>query len=107
MSIDLRSVTGKVIDPALKPPGVKKEMRQQGGGDLPVSDSVEITDVASRLKQAAEAMATGAVIDTALVSRVADALQAGAYEINAERIAEKIIELEGQLPGLEAVNGSE
>ncbi len=107
MSIDLRSITGKVMDPTLKTSAGKKEMPQQGKGKSPVSDSVEITDVATRLKQAAEAMASGALVDTDLVSRVADSLQAGTYEIDAERIAEKLIEMEGQLPGLEVVNGSE
>ncbi len=107
MSIDLRSITGKTVDPTLKPSAAGKEARQHGGERSSVSDSVQITDVATRIKQAAEAMATGVVIDTDLVSRVANALQSGTYEIDAERIAEKIVELEGQLPGLEAVNEAE
>ncbi len=104
MSIDLRSVTGKAVDPTAKPSASRKQARPQGDNKSPSSDLVELTDVAARLKQAEEAMVTGNVINTDLVARVAGALQSGTYEIDAEHIAEKMIEMERRLPDLAAID---
>jgi|GEM_PF-2000249 len=107
MSIDLRTITGKAVDPPAKPSPSRKETRSQAGDSPPASDSVQLTDVAAKLKQAQEALAAGSVIDTDLVARVADALQSGSYKIDAEQIAEKMIEMERQLPGAEGMTLSE
>lgn len=98
MPIDLRPVPGKVIDPATgKPAALRPNLPQQADGRTEASDSVALTDAAARLKQAQAALASAAVINTELVARVAGMLQAGTYEIDAEHIAEKIIEMERQL----------
>lgn len=98
MPIDLRPVTGKAIDPAPgKPTALRPDASQKTDGRTAESDSIALTDAASRLKQAQAALASAAVVDTELVARVAGMLQAGTYEIDAEHIAEKIIEMERQL----------
>ncbi len=98
MPIDLRSVTGRAIDPATgKPAALRPNSTQQTDDRSAESDSVVLTETAARLKQAQAALASAAVVDTELVARVAAMLQAGTYEIDAERIAEKIIEIERQL----------
>ncbi len=98
MPIDLRPVTGGVIDPATgKPAALRPSSTQKTDGRTAESDSVALTDTAARLKQAQAALASAAVIDAELVARVANQLAAGTYEIDAEHIAEKIIEMERQL----------
>lgn len=98
MPIDLRPVTGRVIDPATgKPAALRPSSPQKADGRTAESDSVALTEAAARLKQAQAALTSAAVVDTELVARVAAMLQAGTYEIDAEHIAEKIIEMERQL----------
>lgn len=105
MSIDLRTITGKLVDTAGGPVAPRKTEAKKTSHQPPSSDSLALTDTVTRLKQAEQALGSGSVIDTALVARVAEALQAGTYEIDAERIAEKIIELESQFPNLEDKDG--
>ncbi len=98
MTIDLRALTGRAVGSTV---GGAETARKTEGKKKPqqnASDSLALTDVASRLMEAERALGSGSVVDMALVSRVAQALQDGSYEIDAERIAEKILELESRLP---------
>jgi negative regulator of flagellin synthesis FlgM len=97
MPIDLRPVTSKAIDPVTGKPASPHTSAPQRTDGRTESDSVALTDAAARLKQAQKALANTAVIDIELVTRVANQLAAGTYEIDAEHIAEKIIEMERQL----------
>ncbi|WP_022949434.1 flagellar biosynthesis anti-sigma factor FlgM [Methylohalobius crimeensis] len=95
MPIDLRPIIGKAIDPATDKSTVSRKHAPQNTDNRSRElDSVALTDTAARLKQA---MASGAVINTALIERVAGQLEAGTYEIDAEHIAEKMIEMERRL----------
>ncbi len=62
------------------------------GGDL-----VKLTDTASSLQQIEKQMASEPAVDPARVAAVKDALAAGDYKIDAERVAEKFIEVERAL----------
>ncbi|MCX8048205.1 MAG: flagellar biosynthesis anti-sigma factor FlgM [Methylohalobius sp.] len=99
MPIDLRSVTGKAVVPISDKSQTPRAnaLPKSETGQTAEADSLALTDIASRLKQAQAALANAPVIDLELVARVANQLEAGTYEINAERIAEKIIEMERQL----------
>ncbi len=98
MTIDLRALTGRAVDSAVGGPNAARKTEGKKNPQQTASDSVALTDMASRLMEAEQALGSGSVVDMALVSRVAQALQEGSYEIDAERIAEKILELESRLP---------
>jgi negative regulator of flagellin synthesis FlgM len=97
MPIDLRPVTSKAIDPATGKPQTRALSAAQESEKRAESDAVELTDAATRLKQAQAALASAEVVDTERVARVAQQLALGTYEIDAERIAEKLIEMELEL----------
>ncbi|GAB6067186.1 hypothetical protein JCM13664_05040 [Methylothermus subterraneus] len=97
MPIDLRPVTGKAIEPAPGKPQATRPSVSPRPENQTESDAVALTEAAARLKQAQAALASAAVVDTELVARVAQQLASGTYRIDAERIAEKIIEMERQL----------
>ncbi len=99
MTIDLRALIGRGVGSTVGGTETTRKMEAKKNPQQPASDSLALTDVASRLMAAERALGSGSVVDMALVSRVAQALEDGSYEIDAERIAEKILELEAQLPG--------
>ncbi len=97
MPIDLRPVIGQAIDLATGKPQARASSALQRSEDRAEADSVELTAAATRLKQAQAALASVGVVDIERVARVAQQLAAGTYKIDAERIAEKLIEMELEL----------
>lgn len=63
------------------------------------SDSVTLTDSAMRLQRLAQAVADAPVADSNRISSVKDALAKGEYRVNAERVADKILQAERELIG--------
>ncbi|MGE3600032.1 MAG: flagellar biosynthesis anti-sigma factor FlgM [Dehalococcoidia bacterium] len=63
------------------------------------SDSVTLTDNAMRLQRLAQAVADTPVADSSRISSVKDALAKGEYRVNAERVADKILQAERELIG--------
>ncbi len=97
MTINLRRVTGK-LEPANTGPQAPRKTGTGAGARRHDTDSLALTDAAARLKAAEQALSRADVIDMARVTRVANALQDGSYQIDAEQIAEKLLELDSQLP---------
>jgi negative regulator of flagellin synthesis FlgM len=62
------------------------------------NDSVAITAMAQGIKKAFESSSSGAIVDINRVAAVKKALTDGSYQINAERIAEKMIQYEKLMP---------
>ncbi len=62
----------------------------------PSKDSVDITQVARGLTKAFESSKATSVINEERVNAVRKALEEGTYPINADRIAEKMIQIEKQ-----------
>jgi negative regulator of flagellin synthesis FlgM len=62
------------------------------------TDSVQITDTASHLATAEQALTEVPVISQERVTVISDALAAGLYKISPERIANKLLQIERQLP---------
>jgi flagellar biosynthesis anti-sigma factor FlgM len=58
-----------------------------------------LTDAGSILQNAERLVAALPVVDTNRVSVIATSLDRGSYIVDAERVAEKIIEFEQGLPG--------
>lgn len=99
MNIEIRSVTGA-------PRGISS--RQESSKQAPVSPdtteksqasvSVELSSTAHSLGAAKHAHGDFSIVDKQHVSEVSNALEKGEYQIDAKNAAEKIIELEKQLP---------
>lgn len=58
------------------------------------SDTVSLTDMASRLKSLEQKLATQPEVDQAHVNRVRDAISNGEFRINPERVADKMMDFE-------------
>lgn len=81
-----------------KPPTGNNPNGDISNGRQNGADSVEITTVARELKNALTSMSSTPVIDTKRVEAVRTALANGNYRIDAETIAEKMIQMERSLP---------
>lgn len=95
----IESITGRTHTPPTlktiqKTDSEKKEVIKSAEGN----DSIVITAMAQRIKKAFEASASVTIIDIDRVAAVKKALADGSYQVNAERIAEKMIEYEKLMP---------
>jgi negative regulator of flagellin synthesis FlgM len=67
-------------------------------GGTSATDSVQITDTASYLVTAEQALSDVPVVNSGRVAEISDALAAGTYEISPERIANQLLQFERLLP---------
>jgi negative regulator of flagellin synthesis FlgM len=67
-------------------------------GGTNATDSVQITETASHLVTAEQALADVPVINQARVTQISNSLAAGTYKVSPERIANKLLQFERQLP---------
>lgn len=71
--------------------------RSQSGdsaGTSAQADTVHLTDMASRLKSLEQKLANQPDIDQSHVDRVRDALSRGQYQIDPDRVADKMMDFE-------------
>ncbi len=76
----------------------------EAGSSAGAADKVNLTDSARALQEASRA-GDSAPIDTAKVERVRQALAAGTYQANPERIADRMLSLDSQIAGAKPVSG--
>jgi negative regulator of flagellin synthesis FlgM len=76
----------------------------EAGSGAGAADKVNLTDSARALQQASRA-GDSSPIDTAKVERVRQALAAGTYQVNPERIADGLLSLDSQIAGAKPVSG--
>lgn len=77
--------------------GQANPQQSQPGATAPAGtpgDAVSFTNTAEQLRQAEQALANQPVVDNHKVESVRDQIAAGSFEINAPRIAEKMIQME-------------
>ncbi len=72
-------------------------VKQQETGRPSTVDTVSLTDTAARLRQMENTLANLPVVDNQRVESVRRALADGTFEVNPERIAEKMLNLEKDL----------
>jgi negative regulator of flagellin synthesis FlgM len=72
--------------------------QSQSTGATSTADSVQITDTASHLVTAEQALSEVPVINQGRVAAISDALAAGTYEISPDRIANQLLRFEQLLP---------
>lgn len=64
------------------------------GTPSPVSDSVSLTDTAARLRSLEASLAELPEVDSERVAAIQQAIEDGSYQINAESIADKLLNFE-------------
>lgn len=95
----IESITGKPVGTPLP---AKSAVKDSGGlKEAPANgvsaDTVEITAAAQDIKSATVASAAASVVNEDRVAAIKAAVQEGRYQVNAERVAGKIVEFEKQL----------
>jgi negative regulator of flagellin synthesis FlgM len=70
----------------------------QASGATSTADSVQITDTASQLVTAEQALSEVPVVNQGRVAEISDALAAGTYEISPDRIANQLLQFERLMP---------
>ncbi len=63
------------------------------------TDSLKFTETAKELKQAFAALDSVPVINSDRVNQARDAITSGTYQVDAEKIAEQMVQFEKSLPG--------
>lgn len=97
----IESITGRTHMPSAIKTTPKAEI--DSGKKAPVKnaekdDSIAITAMAQGIKKAFASSPSAAIVDAERVAEVKKALADGSYQINAERIAEKMIQYEKLMP---------
>jgi negative regulator of flagellin synthesis FlgM len=93
-------IDGRIVRPGQ---GSEKLTAVPGAGDAgksakPAADSVSLTDTASVLRSLEEVVANTPVVDQGRGDALRQAITERSYEIDSDKIAQKLIELESQLP---------
>lgn len=75
----------------------QRDRSQDAPAALPTStDTVVLTETAAQLKRAEASLSSVPVVDTAKVERIRNAIADGSYQVNPERVASKMLQIEGQ-----------
>ncbi|MFW5910906.1 MAG: flagellar biosynthesis anti-sigma factor FlgM [Thiohalospira sp.] len=77
--------------------GGKGENRAARGAEGGADDKVSFTDVASRLQNLEAAMAKEPAVDPHRVETVRQSIEDGTFEVNAESIASRLMEMDQDL----------
>jgi negative regulator of flagellin synthesis FlgM len=97
----IKSIAGRAYTPLAAKTTQKAELdsgAKASAKSAERNDSIAITAMAQGIKKAFESSSSGAIVDVAQVASVKKALADGSYQINAERIAEKMIQYEKLMP---------
>ncbi|MDD2660328.1 MAG: flagellar biosynthesis anti-sigma factor FlgM [Methylococcales bacterium] len=97
----IESITGRTNTPLTTKTSQKTEVdsgKQASVKSAEKNDSIAITAMAQEIKRAFESSSSVSTVNVDRVAAVKQALAGGNYQINAERIAEKMIQFEKQMP---------
>lgn len=97
----IESITGRTHTPLAFKTTPKNEIdsgKKASIKSAESNDNIEITALAQDIKKAFESSSSSAIVDVDRVAAVKKALADGSYQINAERIAEKMIQYEKLMP---------
>jgi negative regulator of flagellin synthesis FlgM len=97
----IESITGRTHAPLTIKTAPKAEIdsgKKASVKSAERNDSIAITDMAQGIKKAVESFSSVTIVDVDRVAAVKKALADGSYQINAEKIAEKMIQYEKLMP---------
>jgi negative regulator of flagellin synthesis FlgM len=90
----IQSITGNTNNVVLQSKSTANTKVKDVGEQT--KDSVDITEVAKKITSALNSTKTSSVINEERVSAIKNSLEQGTYTINAEQIADKMIQMEGE-----------
>lgn len=96
----INPVTGKVNNGGGAPLAAGKKQQTENTGKIDSNSTppkVDVAAITENIKQAFESADSTSVVNLDKVKEVKEALRNGQYQINAESIAEKILELDRHL----------
>jgi negative regulator of flagellin synthesis FlgM len=97
----IESITGRTHTPLTIKTTQKAEIdsgKKASINSTESNDSIAITAMAQGIKKAVESSSSVTIVDVDRVAAVKKAIADGSYQINAERIAEKMIHYEKLMP---------
>jgi len=77
--------------------GKKSSAAPSKGKGNTSSDSVDLTDTASKLQQLEQSLADIPIVDSSRIEAVSQSIDDGQYQINNEKIADRIISSENEI----------
>lgn len=86
------SVTG------LSGSGIQKRPNGTGRGAESESSAGVSPETSLRLTEIKQRLLSESAIDETKVAKIADAVESGSYQVNPQRVAEKLIDMERMLP---------
>ncbi|MEN8261509.1 MAG: flagellar biosynthesis anti-sigma factor FlgM [Pseudomonadota bacterium] len=99
MSIDVRNIPGKSARASV--PNTNRPSAEKATSSTEAksahADSVNLTDTAHNLKKAEQLLQSAPTVNSERVETISRTLANGEYQIDAERIAEKLLQIEGEL----------
>lgn len=103
MPIDINSLPPASPPPSGDKPRVKDGHQAPGAasvraGGVAQTDTVSLTDEASRLAELERTLASVPVIDTKRVEEIKQAVSNGSYQVDPARVADKLAAFESALP---------
>ncbi|TPQ26671.1 flagellar biosynthesis anti-sigma factor FlgM [Methylomonas koyamae] len=95
----IESISGKPVTTSIPAKAGVKDAAEpkQRTETSAVTDTVEITATAQDIKTAATGV-SAPLVNEDRVAAIKAAIQAGSYQVNAERVAEKMLQFDQQLP---------
>ena len=101
MSIDINGISSSRVHVPADESQVKQAVEQQPAntetGKSSTADTVSISDNAAQLGKLGNTVDTGPVVDMQRVEQVKQAISDGTYEVDATKIADKLMQFESIL----------
>ena len=101
MSIDINVISSSSVHVPADESQVKQQIEQQPAntetGKSSTADTVSISDNAAQLGKLGNTVDTGPVVDMQRVEQVKQAISDGTYEVDATKIADKLMQFESIL----------
>jgi len=101
MSIDINGISSAKVQVPLDESQVKQQVEQQPAntetGKSSTADTVSISDNATQLGKLGNAVDTTPVVDMQRVEQVKQAIINGTYEVDATKVADKLMQFESLL----------
>ena len=97
MSINIKGAAGKASQSSRKKVGSSDSSNKSGASGAAqntTSDSVDLTETATQMQKIEQSLASIPIVDSSKVQAVSESIEQGQYQINEEKIADRIIDIE-------------
>ncbi len=84
-----------LVTEGLRQPETKDQQRNQTSGSVSTSDKLSLTGTAEKLRNLELSLSSQPIVDSNRVESIRNELNMGSFQVNPERVAQKMIEIEG------------